>query len=62
MAYPRASALAEVLWTLPESRDFKDFAVRLEVLLTRLAMLGVQFRKPGIGSDHDAEGDGAAHE
>ncbi|MFZ2898283.1 MAG: family 20 glycosylhydrolase [Saprospiraceae bacterium] len=36
MAFPRAIALAEVLWTQPENRNYKDFLSRLERELPRL--------------------------
>jgi hexosaminidase len=36
MAFPRLCALAEVLWTNPESRDYTDFLKRLEPHLDKL--------------------------
>ncbi len=36
MAFPRLCALAEVLWTKPEARDYKDFLKRLEPHLEKL--------------------------
>jgi len=51
MAYPRASALAEVMWSAPDSRDFQDFSWRLKKgLLPHLEALGVNFRRPGDGN------------
>jgi hexosaminidase len=32
MAFPRATALAESLWSDPQSKDFEDFKSRLEIL------------------------------
>ena len=46
MAFPRASALAEVLWTSRESCDYDDFMRRLAPMLQRLKSLGVNFRNP----------------
>lgn len=47
MAYPRASALAEVAWSPRSARDFGGFSQRLTPHLERLTGLGVNFRKPG---------------
>ena len=47
MAFPRLTALAEVLWSPPERRNFSDFSVRLEEYLKRLAILDVGYRPPG---------------
>jgi hexosaminidase len=47
MAFPRLTALAEVLWSPPERRNFSDFSVRLEEYLRRLAILDVAYRPPG---------------
>jgi hexosaminidase len=46
MAFPRASALAEVLWTNRESREFNDFMSRLPRLLQRLERWNVNYRNP----------------
>lgn len=42
MVYPRAAALAEVLWSPKEARDWPDFARRWETHLPRLAERGVE--------------------
>ncbi|MFK7924850.1 MAG: family 20 glycosylhydrolase [Bacteroidia bacterium] len=42
MIFPRAAALAEVLWSPKEARDWPDFAKRWEAHLPRLAERGVQ--------------------
>lgn len=47
MAFPRAVALAEVLWSPPGQRNFSDFAERLHVHLKRLDALQVNYRAPG---------------
>src|SRR6185295_15750549 len=45
-AFPRLSALAEVVWSPPEKKDFADFRRRLGALLARLDRLGVNYRRP----------------
>jgi hexosaminidase len=45
-AFPRLSALAEVVWSVPERKDFGDFRRRLVLLLARLDRLGVNYRRP----------------
>jgi hexosaminidase len=44
MAFPRLSALAEVVWTPVPRRDFADFRRRLDAHMARLAALGVNAR------------------
>ena len=46
MAFPRMTALAEVVWTPRERKDFADFRRRLEVHLRRLDGMQVNYRKP----------------
>ena len=46
MAYPRVAALAEVVWTPRERRNFADFASRLDAHFRRLDALDVNYRKP----------------
>jgi len=45
MAYPRACALSEVLWSPRENRSWNDFASRLLVHFERLDALGVNYAK-----------------
>jgi hexosaminidase len=45
MAFPRAAALAEVLWTSRDRRDFADFSARLQAHLARLQALDVNYRR-----------------
>jgi hexosaminidase len=45
MAYPRLSALAEVLWTPRVERDFADFKARLPSHLARLDAMDVNYRR-----------------
>ena len=44
MVFPRLCALAEVLWTPREGRDYADFTRRLATHLERLAVLDVNYR------------------
>jgi hexosaminidase len=44
MAYPRMCALAEVLWTPRDKKDFADFSNRLTAHLARLDALDVNYR------------------
>ncbi len=44
MAFPRACALAEVVWSPAEGKDWRDFERRLRPHLERLAILDVGFR------------------
>ncbi len=46
MAFPRACALSEVLWSAPELHNYDDFLRRLEPSLRRLRLLKVNFRNP----------------
>ena len=68
-AYPRLSAIAEVLWSDPKQRDYTDFLTRLSgAHLERLSASGVEYRpldgpypwqqRPGVQGwkrDYDAE-------
>lgn len=44
MAFPRLCALAEVVWSPKEARDWNDFNRRLQVHNRRLDVLGVNYR------------------
>ena len=48
MAFPRMSALAEVLWTAVPRRDFPDFLQRLGPHLERLDVMDVKYRRPEV--------------
>ncbi len=50
MAFPRACAIAEVVWTQAELKDYEDFLDRLPPLLKHLKALGVNYRPPDDGS------------
>ena len=50
MTYPRGSALAEVAWSVQEKRNFNDFMKRLNALLPRLKVMGVNYRDPAKDS------------
>jgi hexosaminidase len=56
-AYPRSTALAEVLWSCPEARDYDDFYGRLLVWLKRLEARGVSYRDPAKGDGLPSEKD-----
>ena len=43
MSIPRISALAEVVWSRKEARDWQDFLRRLEQLFKRLDAMGVNY-------------------
>lgn len=45
MAYPRLTALSEVVWSARERRDFGHFMLRLPVHLQRLDALDVNYRR-----------------
>lgn len=45
MVYPRACALAEVVWSPQESRDYNDFLQRMETHLQRLQKWDVNYAK-----------------
>ena len=54
MAFPRVFALAEVVWSAPEVRDWDDFRRRLPAQLARLDALGVGYRQPAPALELDA--------
>ena len=43
MVYPRAAALAEVVWSPKESRDYKNFKERMEKMVLRYYSYGINF-------------------
>ena len=45
MVYPRASAMAEVVWSPKESRDYEDFLSRMKIRFARLDELNVHYAK-----------------
>ncbi|WP_201747878.1 glycoside hydrolase family 20 protein [Chitinophaga vietnamensis] len=45
MVYPRASALAEVLWSQPERKNYDNFLERLKLHVKRLDMKKVNYAK-----------------
>jgi hexosaminidase len=47
MAFPRLTALAEVLWSPKSRRNYPDFLARLDEHLRRLSILDVAYRPPG---------------
>jgi hexosaminidase len=53
MAFPRLSALSEVVWSPKESRDQADFAKRLEEHFRRLSIIDVNYRR-AVAQDEPA--------
>jgi hexosaminidase len=47
MAYPRACALAEVLWSPRQDRDLAPFLTRLKTHFQRLDAASVNYRASG---------------
>jgi hexosaminidase len=45
MVYPRAAALAEVVWSPKEKRDYADFLTRMKTHVTRLKSWNVNYAK-----------------
>jgi hexosaminidase len=45
MVYPRASAMAEVVWSPKESRNYDDFVQRMKTHVKRLDAWGVNYAK-----------------
>jgi hexosaminidase len=43
MILPRMTALSEVLWSTPESRDWENFSVRMEKMYKRFEQMGVNY-------------------
>jgi len=60
MLWPRSLALAEVLWSSPDGKDWSDFVVRTETHLARFAKQDINFARsfydPIIESSLDASG------
>jgi hexosaminidase len=50
MAYPRAAALAEVLWSPVSRRSWDDFSRRLPSHLRRLDVIGVKYFKEPVAA------------
>jgi hexosaminidase len=44
MAFPRLCALAEVVWTSPQHKNYDEFLSRLAYHLGRLDVLDVNYR------------------
>lgn len=49
MAYPRVTALSEVLWTQPENKDWLNYWGRLQTHFKRLDILEVNYAKHYLG-------------
>lgn len=48
MAFPRAMALSELLWTNPDRKDYQDFRTRLQAHYRLLQRLGVNYYRPAF--------------
>ena len=46
MAFPRALALSEAAWSLPENRSWERFRTKLPHQLRLLEQVGIPFRRP----------------
>jgi len=55
-AFPRALALAEVVWSLPNSRSFENFISRLNAQYLLLDRLQVNYRQPDAETTRRAPG------
>jgi hexosaminidase len=54
MAFPRACAFAETVWSPASARDFTNFMARLKVHLPRLAAMNIHFRP--LDEPHEGPG------
>ena len=55
MTFPRQLALAEVVWSPKESRDYEGFLCRLKINEQRLDQLGVNYRNCALGDGTDSQ-------
>jgi len=55
MAYPRAAALAEDVWSSPSAKNYADFSARLAVHLKRLEELNWRTQPPNFPINRDRE-------
>ncbi|MEP0263760.1 beta-N-acetylhexosaminidase [Dokdonia sp.] len=51
MVLPRMTALSEVLWSSPESKDWNDFKARLQTLKKRYNTMGFNYAPHGFTSE-----------
>ncbi len=49
MAFPRACALAEVVWTQKENKDWQDFLSRMQGIYKHLEAMNVNFFRGNVG-------------
>ncbi len=45
MVLPRLTALSEVLWSAPESRNWEEFSMRLPGMMERFSVMGLNYSK-----------------
>jgi len=55
MTFPRQFALAEVVWSPKETRDYEGFLRRLKTNEQRLDQLGVKYRNSALGDGTEAQ-------
>ncbi|MFZ2286303.1 MAG: beta-N-acetylhexosaminidase [Bacteroidales bacterium] len=55
MILPRLTALSEVVWSAPESRNWEGFSVRLQMMMERFDAMGLAYSKES-GSRQQAAG------
>jgi hexosaminidase len=58
MAWPRAAAVAELGWSLPERRNWRDFLRRLTPLFGRYAALGITYADSALAVAAQVSGSG----
>ena len=59
MTFPRAAAIAELAWSAPERRDWKDFSRRVALALARYDALGMTYSESAFavaGTTSEANG------
>jgi len=50
MTFPRLAAMAEVLWSPKETRNWNDFSNRIELFMKRYDQMGINYSKTGFKS------------
>lgn len=61
MAFPRAIALSEVLWTNADKKDFEDFRTRLQAHYRLLQRLNVNYYRPSFNAQVNVQYNPKAH-
>lgn len=55
MTFPRIAALAEVLWSPKEARNWDDFSRRIQMMMKRYDLLGINYSKSAFNVTAKAE-------